>query len=170
MLAGEPYRADDPQLVAERARATDLCRRFNAGAADALRELIGSLGEGAEILAPLHCDYGSNITVGARSFMNWGTMILDCAPVTIGEEVLMGAGVQLIAATHPLDAKERRAGWELARPVTIGDGAWLGSGVLVLPGVTVGDEAVVGAGAVVTRDVAPRTVVAGNPARVIRTL
>ena len=170
MLAGLPYRADDPQLVAERARATELCRRFNAGEGAVISELLGSLGEGAEILAPLHCDYGSNITVGARSFMNWGTKILDCAPVTIGEEVLIAAGVQLVAATHPLDPQERRAGWELARPVTIGDGAWLGSGALVLPGVTVGEEAVVGAGAVVTRDVAPRTVVAGNPARVIRSV
>jgi maltose O-acetyltransferase len=170
MLSGEPYLASDPQLVAERARATELCRRFNAGEDGVLPELIGSLGEGAEILAPLHCDYGSNTTVGARTFMNWGTKILDCAPVTVGEGVLIAAGVQLIAATHPLDPEQRRAGWELARPVTIGDGAWLGSGVLVLPGVTVGEEAVVGAGAVVTRDVAPRTVVAGNPARVIRTL
>lgn len=168
MLAGEPYRADDPQLVAERGRATELCRRFNAGETAVLGELLGGLGEGAEILAPLQCDYGSNIFVGARSFMNWGTMILDCARVTIGEEVLIAAGVQLIAATHPLDAEQRRAGWELARPVTIGDGAWIGSGALILPGVTVGEEAVVGAGAVVTRDVAARTVVAGNPARPVR--
>ena len=170
MLRGEPYLASDPELAAERARSTALCARFNGGDAAALGELLGSLGEGAEILAPLHCDYGTNISVGARSFMNWGTMILDCAPVTVGEDVLIASGCQLIAATHPLDAAERRAGWELARPVTIEDGAWLGSGVLVLPGITVGEEAVVGAGAVVNRDVAPRTVVAGNPARVIRRL
>ena len=131
---------------------------------------LGAVAEGAEILAPLRCDYGSHTVVGARSFLNWGTMILDCAPITIGDDVLIAAGVQLIAATHPLDAAQRRAGWELARPVTIGDGAWLGSGVLVLPGVTIGAEALVGAGAVVNRDVAPRTVVAGNPARPIRTV
>ena len=170
MLAGEPYFPDDPELVAGRERSVALCRRFNAGETEVLGELFGSLGEGAEIMAPLHCDYGTNITWGARSFMNWGGMILDCAAITVGDDVLMAAGVQLIAATHPIEAADRLEGWELARPVTIGDRAWLGSGVLVLPGVTVGEEAVVGAGAVVTRDVAPRTVVAGNPARVIREL
>ena len=170
LLRGDAYQAGDPELVAERERARLLCLRFNGGDATALDELLGSVGEGCEILAPLHCDYGSNVVVGARSFMNWGTMIYDCAPVTIGDDVLLAAGVQLIAATHGLDAAERRAGWEYARPVTIEDGAWLGAGVLVLPGVTIGAEAVVGAGAVVTKDVAARTVVAGNPARVIREL
>ena len=167
MLAGEPYRADDPELVSERARCRDLVERFNAGEDMAL---FGHLDATAEVLAPVQCDYGYNVSIGARTFVNYNAVLLDPAPIAIGDDVQIATNVQLVTATHPLDPDERANGWELAFPIRIEDGAWLGAGALVLPGRTVGAQAVVGAGAVVTKDVPPRTVVAGNPARVIRRL
>jgi maltose O-acetyltransferase len=175
MLRGELYLADDPVLVEDRARAQRLVEQFNETGIDdvkrrldTLRALLGSLGDGAEILPPFRCDYGSTITVGARTFINYGAIILDCAPVTIGADVQMGPGIQVLTATHPVDPAIRRARWESALPIAIGDGAWLGGGVIVCPGVTIGQEAVVGAGSVVTRDIPPRVVAVGNPCRVIR--
>jgi maltose O-acetyltransferase len=161
MLRGDPYLASDRQLAAERAQCQQLLER---GA------LPFATGDGTTVMPPVRCDYGYNVKIGARTYVNYGAVLLDPAPITIGDDVQIATNVQLITATHPVDAAERRAGWELAHPVTIADGAWLGAGVIVLPGVTVGEEAVVGAGAVVTKDVAPRTVVAGNPAQVLREL
>lgn len=177
MLRGEDYLADDPQLVAERLRCQLLLERFNttsAAAADEraalLAELLGAVGESAVILPPFRCDYGRQVRLGARSFVNYGGIFLDVAAIDIGEDVQIATNVQLLTASHPLDAARRRARWESGRPIRIDDGAWLGGGAIVLPGVTIGAEAVVGAGAVVTRDVPPRVVVAGNPARVMRDL
>jgi maltose O-acetyltransferase len=146
-----------------------LCERFNAAPDPALlRELLGAIGEGAEILAPFQCDYGYQISVGARTFVNYNAVILDAAAVTIGDDVQIGPNVQLLTALHPLDAAERRRGTETAEPVHIGDRAWLAAGVIVLPGVRIGAEAVVGAGSVVTRDLPAGHLSAGNPCQVIR--
>lgn len=175
MLAGDLYIADGPQFVEAARRSFELQERFNqAPAADlegrrlVLEELLGAIGPGTEIRPPFRCDYGTNIRIGARCFANVGLVALDVAAITIGDAVQIGPNVQLLTPTHPLDADLRRAGWEAAEPITIGDGVWLGGGAIVLPGVTVGADAVVGAGAVVTRDVPPGAVVVGNPARPIR--
>jgi maltose O-acetyltransferase len=176
MLAGDLYVADDPELAALSSRARELQDRYNGLPADAsteqrravLAQLLGHLGEGSEIRAPLFCDYGTQISVGARVFVNYGLVALDVARITIGDDVQIGPNVQLLTPTHPLDAELRRAKWEAAAPITIGANAWVGGGAIVLPGVTIGPDAVVGAGAVVTRDVPAGAVVAGNPARAIR--
>ncbi len=175
MLAGELYLASAPELVAERLRAQDLLRAYNAtsGADGAhrlslLRGLFGELGEGAVLEPVFACDYGYNIRAGRNLFVNYGCVFLDCAPIVIGDDVQIGPAAQLYTATHPLDPGQRRAGLESARPIRVGDGAWIGGGAIVLPGVNIGDEAVIAAGSVVTRGVAPGAVVAGNPARVIR--
>jgi maltose O-acetyltransferase len=177
MLAGDEYKATDAQLTEERLRCIELLDRFHrlagrdeAGRLAILRELLGGIGEDTLIQPPFRCDYGYNIRLGRRSFVNYGGVFLDVNPITIGDEVLIASNVQLLTATHPLDAQRRRAWWEFGRPIVIGDGAWLGAGAIVLPGVRVGENAVIGAGAVVTRDVEKSTVVAGNPARVIRRL
>lgn len=175
MLRGEPYLANDLALLEERRQCRLVCERFNAtsfGDTAArraiLQELLGELGEGAEVMAPFECDYGYHITVGARTFINYGAVVLDGASVTIGDDVQIGPSVQLLTALHPLDPTERRRGTETARPVTIGHGAWLATGVIVLPGVTIGADAVVGAGSVVTSDLPAGHLCFGNPCRVIR--
>jgi len=177
MLRGEPYLSDDPDLAAERLRCRLLLERLNSASASdpaaigrILRELLGAFAEDAYVQPPLHCDYGYSISIGARSFLNFGTVILDGAPVTIGEDVQIAAGVQLLTVSHPLDAKARHERWETARPIVIGDGAWLGGGVIVLPGVSIGADAVIGAGSVVTRDVPAGHLAFGNPCRTVRDL
>ena len=177
MLAGDLYRGADEELAAEMERAMRLAKRYNdsdPGDGDARRsilsELLGEVGEEVDIRPPLHCDYGTHIRVGARTFINFGLMALDVATITIGEDVLMGPNVQLLTPTHPLDPETRREKWESALPITIGDNVWIGGMAVICPGVTIGHDAVVGAGAVVTKDVAPGAVVVGNPARVVRSV
>ena len=177
MLAGDLYIADDPELTRDYLRAMALMEKFNGSPADdpglrrrLLEDLLGGFGEGSEIRPPMYCDYGYHIHIGARTFVNFGLMALDVARIVIGDDVQIGPNVQLLTPTHPTDAELRRAKWEAAEPITIGDNAWLGGGAIVLAGVIVGENAIVGAGAIVTRDVPPNTVVMGNPARVVRSL
>jgi maltose O-acetyltransferase len=168
MLAGELYDATDPELAADRERARALLLRYaNERDPALLGTLFERLGKGAVVEAPFHCDYGWNIALGERVYANAFCVFLDCAPIEIGDQALLGPGVHLYTATHPLEAAERKQGLEYARPIAIGDDAWLGGGSIVLPGVSVGEAAVVGAGSVVTRDVPPGVTVAGNPARPI---
>jgi maltose O-acetyltransferase len=177
MLAGEPYLADDPEIVADLDRAARLMERFNtSSAADevarlaALRDLLGELGEGTWVRPPFYCDYGWQIRIGPRSFVNYHAVFLDVALITLGADVQVGPNVQLLTPTHPVEPGPRRDKWEAAKPITIGDNVWLGGGAIVLAGVTIGANTVVGAGAVVTRDLPPNVVAVGNPARPVRQL
>ena len=178
MLAGELYHANDPELQAELARCASLLQRYNTVTwpdqpderRQLLTELLGRLGEETVIRPPVYFDYGSQTTIGARTFINFGAVILDVGKVSIGDDVQIGPNVQILTATHPLDAETRRAGWESQKPISIADGVWLGGGVIVCPGVSIGENTVAGAGAVVTRDIPPKVFAAGNPCRVIRTL
>ncbi|MFI2754496.1 sugar O-acetyltransferase [Cellulomonas sp. P22] len=177
MLAGDLYIADDPELGEQSAAALDLMDAYNATTARQgplrrrlLEELLGSIGEGTEIRPPFYVDYGTQITIGARCFANFGLTALDVAPITIGDDVQMGPNVQLLTPTHPVEPGPRRDKWEAAKPIVIGDNVWLGGGVIVLPGVTIGADTVVGAGSVVTKDLPAGVVAVGNPARVVRTL
>jgi len=169
MLAGAPYRAADPELAAKRARARLLARRLGDGE-DVLPELLGSMGTGVEIVPPFFCDYGSNIHLGSRVFLNSNCVILDCARVEIGDDVQIGPGVHIYAATHPVDPIERRSGLELAAPVTIGADVWIGGATVVCAGVVIGSATTIGAGSVVVRDVPAGVLAAGNPCRVLRSL
>jgi maltose O-acetyltransferase len=175
MLRGELYRLEDPDLRADLDRCALLVREYNdaAGTDRDLRpaildKLLGGVGPATVVLPPIHVTYGYQTTIGAGTFINIGVVILDVARVSIGDYVRIGPRVQLLTPTHPLDPVPRRAGLQAAEPITIADGVWLGGGVIVCPGVTVGTDAVVGAGSVVTHDIPPRVVAAGNPCRVIR--
>lgn len=177
MLAGDWYIADDPELAADTERRIALCAAYNAlGPAGAearhgiLARLLGAVGDGVRIRAPFQCDYGYHITIGARTFVNFGAVFLDPAPISIGSDVQIGPNVQLLTPLHELAAERRRAGWEKALPVVVGDNVWLGAGAIVCPGVTIGENTVVGAGSVVTRDLPPGVLAVGNPARVVRSL
>jgi maltose O-acetyltransferase len=178
MLSGEWYKDSDPVLVGERRRCQSLLDRFNGTAATAeeerqalLGDLLGEIGPGSWIMPRFQCDYGNLIRMGSNSFLNYDAILMDCAPITIGDDVSIGPRAQLLTALHPLDDHEmRRQRWERAEPIAIGDNVWFGGGVIVCAGVTVGDNTVVGAGSVVTRDLPARVLAAGNPARVIRNL
>jgi len=177
MTAGELYLADDPELARDADRAMNLSHRLNtmdpadgAGRRKLLAELLGAFGADSEIRPPFRCDYGYQTFVGARTFANFGLICLDVAGVTIGDDVNIGPNVQLLTPTHPVAAAARRAKWEAARPIVIGDNVWLGGGVIVCPGVTIGANTVVGAGAVVIRDLPANVVAVGNPARIRKTV
>ena len=177
MVAGELYRADDPELVDARARARILTAQYNATTPDdavgrraVLEELLGEAGPDVWIEPPFFCDYGWNISLGARVFLNFNCVVLDVAPVRVGELTLLGPAVQLCAATHPLDPRERERGLEYGQPVDIGRNVWIGAGAIVGAGVTIGDDSVIGAGSVVVRDVPAGVLAAGSPCRVIREL
>jgi len=170
MLSGEPYRADDPELVAGRRACQRLLEVFNASPADderaqhVLHQLFGSLDEGSVILPRLQCDYGAQIAVGAGCFINYDAILLDCASIIIGDNVSIGPRAQLITALHPVDDYQaRRAGWESAAPIVLGDNVWLAAGVIVCPGVTIGANSVIGAGSVVIVDIPAGVLAAGNP-------
>ncbi|AUX74850.1 MULTISPECIES: sugar O-acetyltransferase [Sinorhizobium] len=175
MAAGEWYTCLDPELDALRASARRAVHEHNTMAPDergrmasALEAIFAAVAADVFIEAPFHCSYGINITLGAGAYLNAGCTILDSAPVAIGDGSMLGPGVHIYCAEHHKDVALRRAGLEIAQPVTIGKDVWIGGGAIVLAGVTIGDGAIVGAGAVVTRDVAAGARVVGNPARVLR--
>lgn len=175
MLAGDLYVADDPENERRAQRAARLADAYlratlaaDSAARGLLEALLGHLGPDAIIKPPLFVDYGENLRVGARTFVNTNLTALDVAPITIGTDCQIGPNVQLLTPTHPIDPQRRRERLEAAKPITIGDNVWLGGGVIVCPGVTIGENSVIGAGSVVTRDVPADVVAAGNPARTIR--
>ncbi|MEZ0164431.1 sugar O-acetyltransferase [Kineococcus sp. LSe6-4] len=177
MLAGDLYVADDPENARRAQRAVRLTEAYHrasvqdqVAALPLLAELLGSLGEGAFVKPPLFVDYGEHLHIGPRTFVNHNLVALDVATITVGADCQIGPNVQLLTPTHPLEPGPRRDELEAAKPVTIGDNVWIGGGAIVLPGVTIGEDSVVGAGSVVTKDVPPRVLVVGNPARVVREL
>lgn len=177
MLAGDLYIADDPESGRLAQRAVELQERYLQASVEdpdnarsLLEELIGELGEGAYIKPPLRVDYGGQISIGARTFINYNLTALDVARISIGEDCQIGPNVQLLTPTHPLDPQQRRDKLEAAEPIVIGDNVWLGGGVIVLPGVTIGDNTVVGAGAIVSKSLPANVVALGQPAKVVREL
>lgn len=173
MIAGDLYRTEP--LIGRIVACRELMLEYNAlGVHDSarrhelLRQMLGEVGEGCVIVAPFHCDYGTQISLADGVFINYDCTFLDCGPIRIGERTLIGPQVGIYTALHPIDAELRAEAYEFARGVEIGRDVWIGGHATILPGVSIGDEAIVGAGSVVTRDVAPRTIVAGNPARVLR--
>jgi maltose O-acetyltransferase len=176
MLAGELYDPFDPELVAGRDRARDLCQALNATREvqqderrRILRELFGAGGETVWMQPPFFCDYGANIRLGERVFFNFNCIVLDVCPVGIGDFTLFGPAVQIYTATHPMNAELRRK-QEFAKPIEIGSDVWVGGGAILCPGVRIGSRSVIGAGSVVTRDIPEGVFAAGNPCRVIRAI
>lgn len=177
MLANQPYRAADPELVEMRLAAQRLLYTFNQSAPDdgqkrqaALRSLFHTLGSGCEIMPPFHCDYGCHIEAGDNLYINVNCTILDCNRVVLGNDVLLAPNVQIYTAYHPTDPAVRKTGVEMAAPITIGNNVWIGGGVIICPGVTIGDQVTIGAGSVVTRPIPANVVAVGNPCRVVRTV
>ncbi|MFB6183986.1 MAG: sugar O-acetyltransferase [Haloarculaceae archaeon] len=177
MLNGDRYDADDPELVAERRRARRLTREYDRTTADdperrteILTDLFGTVAGDVDVEPPLRCDYGYNIHVGENFYANFDCVVLDVCRVEFGRDCLLGPGVHVYTATHPLDPDQRRRGLEYGKPVTVGDNVWIGGQATLNPGVTVGDRSVVASGAVVTEDVPDGVVVQGNPAETVTVL
>ncbi len=177
MVAGELYLATDEELMRGRARARALTARYNATTQDAqgerrelLEELFASVGQEVWIEPPFYCDYGWNIELDDRVFLNFNCVVLDVTPVRVGAGTLVGPAVQLCAATHPLDPREREQMLEYGASITVGRNVWIGAAAVIAAGVTIGDDSVVGAGSIVVRDIPAGVLAAGNPCRVIREL
>ncbi len=177
MVSGGLYKADDGELVALRQRARRLTRQFNATTEEELdkrqellRELFGAFGGSSFMEPSFRCDYGVNIFIGEHFYANFDCVILDVAPVHIGDNVFFAPRVNLYTAGHPIDAGVRNEELEFGKPITIGDDVWVGGGVIVNPGVTIGSDVVIGSGSVVTKDIPSHVIAAGNPCRVIRAI
>jgi len=176
-LRGEWFVQGDPVLREERDRARLLCWELNQTSPadenqrqEILHQLIGTIQGSITIHSPFYCDYGSHITTGDRFFANFNCKILDGGEVTFGDAVRIGPDCTFSTVSHAMNPSQRCDGWQIYRPITIGDNVWFGSGVHVLPGVTIGSDSVIGAGSVVTRDIPAGVFAAGNPCRVIKTL
>ena len=130
-----------------------------------LAALFAAVAPDCYVEAPFHCAYGVNISLGSAVYLNAGCVVLDTASVVFCARSMCGPGVQVYCADHHRDPARRAEGIERALPVRIGEDVWIGGNAVLLPGITIGDGAIVGAGSVVTRDVAARSRVAGNPAR-----
>lgn len=177
MRTGAMYNDLAPELVRAREATVVLSNRYNASFGRPapereaiLRTLLGSVGQHVHFEPTLRCEFGRNISIGNNFYANFDCILLDAAPITIGDNVLFGPRVGLYSANHALDAVERAAGGCYARPICIGNGVWLGAGVHITPGVSIGAGSIVGAGSVVTRSVPAGVVAAGVPCRVIRAL
>jgi maltose O-acetyltransferase len=175
MLNGELYNPLDKQLSEERKNARLLFKSLNDSSVDQvgqrleiLKKLIPNAGHGLWIESPFYCDYGSNIRLGEKVFFNFNCVILDVAPVRIGNRTMFGPNVQIYTATHPVNHLERASGLEFGKPIEIGDDVWVGGSAIINPGVRIGDRSIIGAGSVVTRDIPSDVIAAGNPCKVIR--
>lgn len=175
MLGGEIYDAVHPEFL----RRLEVTRQriwefnnLNPANQEELKRIFRSIvpdcGEKFHINQPFRCDYGCNIHIGNNFFANFNLTILDEASVTFGDNVFIGPNVSIFTACHPIEPEARNTGVEWAEAVTIGNSVWIGGNVTILPGVTVGDNCVIGAGSVVTKDIEPNSVAAGNPARIIK--
>ena len=168
----QSFNSISKENLAQRKAVHEICRLFNKspskGNLKRIKELCSHCGDGVIIEAGFHCDYGSQIHIGDRTFININCTVLDApiieGAISIGDDCLIGPNVQLLAVSHAIEPKQRLQKENFAAPITIGNNVWIGAGVIVLAGVTIGENAVVGAGSVVTKDVAANTVVAGNPA------
>lgn len=175
MLEGLPYKASDKELSMARLQAKELLFDFNQlrpkeikQRKNILKRLFEKTGVHFYIEPPFRCDYGSNISIGENFFANYNLVILDCAKVIIGNNVLIGPNVSLFTAAHPIHHEKREGDLEFALPITIADNVWIGGNTVVNPGIEIGENTVIGSGSVVTKSIPANIVAAGNPCKIIR--
>ena len=176
--AGEPIRKDDAEYGKFEevvTRTIRLCVEMNATATDVnlvrkkLGEIIGTeIDDSTTIFPPFYTNFGRSIRLGKNVFINHACSLLDIGGITIEDDVQIGPRVNLTSENHPLDPNDRKT--LIPKPIVIKRNVWIGAGATILPGVTIGENAIVAAGAVVSRDVPPNTIVAGIPAKIVKTL
>lgn len=183
MISGDVYLPSDMELQTLRQTAHKLSSQYNsldendAERPKILQKLLGPSSDEIYVQGPIQFDYGVNTTVGTGFFANFNFTVLDCAPVTIGDNVMIGPNVSLLTALHPIRYQDRNvrrnsAGevviYESSAPITIDDNCWIAGDVTIVGGVHIGEGSVIGAGSVVTRDIPANVIAVGNPCRVLR--
>ncbi len=175
MLSGQLYMANDKELYESRKRAKSLTMLFNSAAEEQeeyrlalLKELFKGIGKNIWIEPVFRCDYGWNIVIGDNFYANYDCTIIDVCDVIIGNNVFFAPRVSLFTASHPIDYAVRNTCLEYGKPITICDNVWVGGCTVVNPGVTIGEGTIIGSGSVVTKDIPPGVIAAGNPCRIIR--
>jgi len=174
MQLGLDYDDFGPELTAIKESTFNLLQKINQSQLNEVKPLfktlLKSMTEKSFIYPPFRCEYGKTISIGHNSFINMGATMLDNAPITIGNHVLIGPNAQFYTVSHPTDYRKRREWVTTCLPITVEDDVWIGGNVVICQGVTIGARSVVAAGAVVTKDVAPDTLVGGQPAKLIKRL
>ncbi|MGK0464878.1 sugar O-acetyltransferase [Clostridium sp.] len=175
MLNGKPYKAFGEELSSERQYAKEMIFDYNNLSPkeinkhnEIIKKIFGRVGKDFYLEPPFHCDYGYNISVGKKFYVNYNCIILDCAAVTIGDNVMFAPNVSLFTAGHPIHFEPRNEALEYAFPISIGNNVWVGGGVIVNPGITIGNNVVIGSGSVVTKDIPSNCIAVGNPCKVIK--
>lgn len=175
MIAGQWYNAMDYSMLKMRQENNKKTEAYSRITINTLsykdrmaKAIVKEFGENANIIPPFTCDYGCNVKVGNNTVINHSGVFLDTNEINIGKHALIGPKSGLYGAIHPFDVEARNEGIEKAKTINIGDGAWLGGKVTVVPGVSIGKHSVIGAGSVVTKDIPDDVVAVGNPCRVIR--
>lgn len=175
MMAGQWYNAMDYSMLKMRQENNKKTEAYSRITINTLsykdrmaKAIVKEFGENANIIPPFTCDYGCNVKVGDNTVINHSGVFLDTNEINIGKHALIGPKSGLYGAIHPFDVEARNEGIEKAKTINIGDGAWLGGKVTVVPGVSIGKHSVIGAGSVVTKDIPDDVVAVGNPCRVIR--
>lgn len=167
----------NPQYEEEIKKCKDKCFEYNKlnpndreSQSKMLEDILGKIGVDTIIVPPFWCDYGYHISVGNSFYANHNTVIQDGANVTFGDNVFIGPNCCFTTAEHPIDSNQRKAGWEVAKPIKVGSNVWIGASSTVLAGVIIGDNSVIGAGSVVTKDIPPNVVAVGVPCKVLRNI
>ncbi|WP_297280826.1 sugar O-acetyltransferase [uncultured Anaerococcus sp.] len=132
------------------------------------KKLFGNFGKDSTVTPPFRCDYGYNIHIGDRVYLNYNTSIIDVSPVYIADNVMIGPDCGFYTASHPIDAEVRNTNIEYGNPITIEENVWIGGNVTIVGGVTIGEGSIIGAGSVVTKDIPANVIAAGNPCKIIR--
>ncbi len=165
----------NPEYEAEISKCKDKCYQYNQLNPNdtefqqkLLAEILGKMGSNVMITPPFWCDYGYNITVGDYFYSNHNLIITDGAKVTFGDHVFIAPNCCFTTAEHAIDPQQRKAGIEIAKPITVGNNVWIGAGSTILAGAVIGDNTVIGAGSVVTKSIPSNVVAVGVPCKVIR--
>jgi acetyltransferase-like isoleucine patch superfamily enzyme len=177
MISGKPYKASDGELLKERQYVKEQIFDFNTirpkeivKRNELLKKILGKTKTTFFIEQPFRCDYGYNIEIGENFYSNYNLIILDCARVKIGDNVMIGPNVSFYTAGHPLHYDKRNTELEYAFPIIIGNNVWIGGNVVINPGITIGDNSVIGSGSIVTKDLPGNVIAIGNPCKVLRVL